>query len=78
MKIDFQFQTKYGTFRDALSLPDDHDMTSEKIIEMQINRLNNWMYLIENPPEPEIVDLGGVKYEKVVLDGQTLLKPIES
>jgi hypothetical protein len=79
VKIDFEFQTKYGVFRDALHLPEDHSYTQEQIGELQAERLNNWLYSVENPPapEPETVEIDGVTYEKVEVDGQVVLKPVE-
>jgi hypothetical protein len=79
MKIDFEFITKYGVFRDALHLPDDHNLTDEQIVDMQSERLNNWLDAVENPPapEPETVEIDGVTYEKVEVDGQVVLKPVE-
>ena len=53
MKIDFEFTTPYGVFRDALHLPDDHTFTDEQITVMQQERVDNWLFAIENPPEPE-------------------------
>lgn len=49
--------TPYGVFRDALHLPNDHSYTQAQIAEMQIERLNNWLFNVENPPvaDPEIV-----------------------
>jgi MOSC domain-containing protein YiiM len=79
VKIDFEFQTKYGVFRDALHLPEDHGYTQEQISEMQAERLNNWLYSVENPPapEPETVEIDGITYEKIEIDGQVVLKPVE-
>jgi hypothetical protein len=78
VKIDFEFQTKYGVFRDALHLPEDHGYTQEQIGEMQAERLNNWLYAVENPPPgPEYVEINGVTYEKIEIDGQVVLKPVE-
>lgn len=79
MKIDFEFTTPYGVFRDALYLPDDYIYTQEQIAEMQAERLNNWLFVVENPPtpEPETVEIDGVIYEKVEIDGQIVLKPAE-
>jgi hypothetical protein len=78
-KIDFSFETKYGVFRDALYLPEGHTYTQEQIAAMQTERLNNWLFAVENPPEPEpeTVEIGGVTYEKVEIDGQVFLKPVE-
>jgi hypothetical protein len=76
-KIEFEFETQYGKFRDALYLPDDHIFTAEQIAEMQTERLNNWMLAVENPPpEPEIVEIDGVAYEKIEIEGQIVLKPV--
>lgn len=78
IKIDFQFETPYGKYADALYLPEDHSYTNEQIKEMQSERLNKWVNNIENPPapEPEIVEVDGVQYEKIKFDGQVLLKPL--
>ncbi|MGV0954684.1 MAG: hypothetical protein ACOYBR_10260 [Fluviibacter sp.] len=59
MKIDFQFDSKYGTFSDALHLADDHGLTDAEIDAMKQDRLANWIAVIEAPapeeplPEPE-------------------------
>ena len=52
LKIVFEFMTPYGVFRDALHLPADHIYTQAQIAEMQTERLNNWLFIVENPPEP--------------------------
>jgi hypothetical protein len=80
IKIDFEFETKYGKFRDALYLPEDHGLNQEQIALMQQQRLDNWLFAVENPPEPEpeTVEIDGVTYEKVEIDGQIVLKPVEA
>ena len=50
VKIDFEFESKYGVFRDALHLPDDHGMTDEQIAAMKQQRFDNWIAVIEAPP----------------------------
>lgn len=50
VKIDFEFESKYGVFRDALHLPDDHGMTDEQIAAMKQQRFDNWIAIIEAPP----------------------------
>lgn len=79
MKIDFEFTTQYGVFRDALYLDEDHQFTQGELSALKQDRLDNWLYAIENPPAPtpEIVEIDGVSYEKVEFDGQILLKPLE-
>lgn len=53
MKIDFEFDTKHGVFRDALHLPEDHTFTDAEIAEMKQQRLDNWISFIEAPPVVE-------------------------
>jgi hypothetical protein len=53
MKIDFQFETKYGKYCDALYLPDDHTFTDDEIQAMKQQRVDNWISFIENPPVVE-------------------------
>jgi hypothetical protein len=43
MKIDFTFDTEYGVFSDAISLPDDHTFTDDEIEAMKQERLTNWI-----------------------------------
>lgn len=79
MKIDFEFTTTYGVFRDALHLDSNREFSEAEIMALKQERLNNWLYAIENPPasEAEIVELGGVQYQKIETDGRIELKPLE-
>lgn len=59
IKIDFEFETPHGVFRDALHLPDDHGMTDEQIDAMKTQRVDNWIAIVtapsvELPPEQEV------------------------
>lgn len=77
IKIDFEFQTIHGTFRDALYLPEDHNFTDAEIQSMKEGRRDDWLNLVNRTtPRPEIISIDGVNYEKVEIDGQFLLKPI--
>ena len=51
--INFEFNTKYGKFNDALVLPEDHGFTEAELTAMKQTRLNNWISFIENPPKIE-------------------------
>lgn len=51
MKIDFEFTTHYGVFRDALYLDDDHQYTEDEINAMKQERLDAWLAAIETPQE---------------------------
>ena len=79
MKIDFDFTTAHGVFRDALHLPDDHTLTDDEIQAMKQQRVDNWIAVVTAPPvEPDTVEIDGVTYEKIQIDGQTVLKPVEA
>jgi len=53
MKIDFSFSSEYGTFSDALHLPDDHAFTDAEIEAMKQQRFDNWITVITAPPVEE-------------------------
>lgn len=79
MKIDFDFTTAHGIFRDALHLPDDHTLTDDEIQAMKQQRVDNWIAVVTAPPvEPDTVEIDGVTYEKIEINGQTVLKPVEA
>lgn len=54
MQIRFSFTTKYGTYSDALNLPDDHNYTEQEIEAMKIARRDNWVSYIDNTQTQEI------------------------
>ena len=53
VKIDFEFDTPHGVFRDALHLPDDHGMTDKQIDAMKQQRVDNWIAIVTAPPVEE-------------------------
>ena len=53
IKIDFEFETQYGVYRDAIVLPEDHTFTDEELEQMKISRRDNWLNMITNPPQIE-------------------------
>ena len=53
IKIDFEFQTPHGMFRDALHLPDDHTLTDAEIQAMKQQRRDNWLAIVTAPPTDE-------------------------
>jgi len=61
MVIDFEFNTQYGTFKDALILPDDHTYTDAELETMKQTRLDNWIAIIEAPPVEWQMDEEGNK-----------------
>ena len=51
MKIDFQFETEYGVFSDALWFADDASMPTDAEIEAaKQQRLNNWLAIVAPTP----------------------------
>lgn len=78
IKIDFEFDTPHGVFRDALHLPDGHTFTDAEIQSMKEQRRDNWIAVVTAPPveEPDTVVIDGVTYEKIEIDGQIVLKPV--
>lgn len=87
IKIDFEFETeKYGVYRDALILSEDHGLTDQEIEDMKTQRLNNWLSIIEAPRDevPDVepaplptLNIAGEEY--ALLDGapssgQTLIE----
>lgn len=51
MKIDFEFETEFGVYRDALHLPDNHTYTTDQVEEMKRQRVNNWLNIVRNLPQ---------------------------
>lgn len=68
IKIDFEQQTAHGVYRDAITLPDDHTLTDADIEAMKQQRVSNWVAYMDNPPqpepEPEYIEIDGVRYLK--------------
>ena len=51
MKIEFEVQTEYGLYRDALYFPDDQPLPDDTVIEaMKQERVNAWVDIMKNPP----------------------------
>ena len=55
LKIDFEFDSQYGVFRDALHLPENHGMTDAEIQAMKQQRFDNWIAIVTAPPA-EVVE----------------------
>ncbi len=51
--INFEFETQYGKFADAIHLPDDHTLTAADIEAMKQQRLDNWLAVVTAPPVEE-------------------------
>jgi hypothetical protein len=48
MIINFEFETQYGKFADALVFPDEQELPSNEEIEnMKQQRLDNWLLILD-------------------------------
>lgn len=54
MKIDFEFDTQYGKFCDALNFEDDAIPSDADIEAMKQQRLANWIAVVTAPPVEEV------------------------
>jgi hypothetical protein len=71
IKIDFEFDSEFGIYRDALVLPEDHQLSEDDIELLKKERLDNWIAILNAPPAEnvqedfEYIEIDGVKYIKV-------------
>ena len=67
IKIDFEFDTPHGIFRDALHLPDDHTFTEDEIQAMKEQRRDNWIAVVTAPPveQDTTKEIAGETYQKL-------------
>lgn len=47
ISIDFEFESQYGRYADALLLPDDHGLSNEEIEQMKQQRFTSWLASVE-------------------------------
>ena len=66
MQIRFSYETKYGTFSDALNLPDDHEFTEQELIIMQEQRRDNWIAYIDSTQVDNVVEEQTTNSETVI------------
>jgi len=60
IKIDFEFETQFGTFRDAIYISETETFTEEQISAMKQQRLDNWLAIIAGPPVEEVTTVEGI------------------
>lgn len=76
MQIIFEVDTPHGKYCDALYFEADAAPDEATIEALKQQRVDNWIAIITAPPAPAYVEIDGVQYEKIQLDGQTVLKPV--
>lgn len=54
MKIDFEKTNGTYTLKDAIILPDDHNLTEEQIEQIKQQRFDNWLAIITSSNESTI------------------------
>ncbi len=54
MKIDFEFDTPYGKFGDALYFADEAVPSDSEVEALKQERLNNWLVVVTPPLVEEI------------------------
>lgn len=69
IKIDFEFDTSFGVFRDALHLAEDHGLTDAEIEVMKQQRVDNWLAIVNAPPVEEILNQENV-IEEITVQGE--------
>ena len=76
MQIIFESETPHGKFCDALYFEDDAVPDDATIEAIKQQRLDNWIAAVTAPPTPNLVEIDGIQYEKIVLGDQVVLKPV--
>ena len=76
MQIIFEFETPHGKFCDALYFEDDAVPDDATIEAMKQQRVDNWIAAVTAPSAPDLVEIDGVQYEKIILGDQVVLKPV--
>lgn len=78
MKIDFSFETKHGTFADALHF-DDNAVPDDATIEaMKQERVNNWIWHLDNPKPPPPSKYKRDQNNRLILDENGDPIPLEA
>lgn len=57
IKIEIDYMTQFGRFRDALYLPNDHSFNEAEIETMKEQRRDNWVALIQKSMEESAEEL---------------------
>jgi hypothetical protein len=62
IKIEFEFDSEHGVYRDAIVLPDDHTLIISEIESIKIQRFENW--------KAHIVAASEVTEEEIIAEQQ--------
>lgn len=56
VKIDFEFQTAFGLYRDALYLPEGHGLSDAEVEAMKQQRVDSWVAAVSAPPAEDEIE----------------------
>jgi len=71
IKIDFEFESPHGVFRDALHLPEDHTFTDAEIQAMKQQRFDNWLAVVNAPPSEVVEEAPAAPAQTLTIAGDT-------
>jgi hypothetical protein len=71
IKIDFEFDSPHGVFRDALHLPEDHTFTDAEIEAMKQQRYDNWWAIVNAPPSETVEETPAPPAQTITIAGAT-------
>jgi hypothetical protein len=69
IKIDFEFDSPHGVFRDALHLPEDHTFTDAEIQAMKQERYDNWWAAVNAPPSETVEEIPAPPAQTITIAG---------
>jgi len=58
IKIDFEFTTRFGVFKDALYIPEDSGLSDSDIEALKTERLNNWLSIVSSSIDEQTIAEG--------------------
>jgi hypothetical protein len=64
VKIEFEFDSEYGTFRDCIVLPDNHNMSEAQIDAIKQQRFDAWLESVQPVEEEEAIEVQEVEGEE--------------
>lgn len=47
ISVDFEFESQYGRYADALLLPEDHGLSNEELEHLKQQRFTSWLASVE-------------------------------
>ena len=70
MQIIFSFDTPYGTFTDALHLPDNHGLSDAEIDLMKQQRLDAWVLEVHTIPDEVKAEMEAMRFLTVLPESE--------